>query len=101
MYCNHESFDCTKFYMVVYNHPVEMQCGPGTRFNLSLGVCDHEYNVECKNAQVEIQPNARPKVEPKADPDFPGVTYAGKYGTLLNLLCGHILSDKNLLIEHD
>ena len=100
MYCNHESFDCTKFYMIVYNHPVEMQCGPGTRFNLSLGVCDHEYNVDCKN-EVEIQPNARPKVDPGALGDQIGVTYAGKYGKLLNSLCGQNLSDKNLLIEHD
>ena len=78
-----------------------MQCGPGTRFNLSLGVCDHEYNVECKNAQVEIQPHARPKADREELGDQVGVTYAGKYGKLLNLLCGHILSDKNLLIEHD
>ena len=57
--------------MVVYNHPVEMQCAPGTRFNLSIGVCDHASNVECV---IEIDPDVRdPPEAPK------GVTIPGTY----------------------
>merc|ERR1712151_299491 len=57
MYCNHQ-YDCSKFYVILYNHPVEMTCAPGTRFSLNLGVCDHESNVDCIN-EVEIQPDVR------------------------------------------
>ena len=46
MYCQHES-DCTKFYQIAHGKPVEMQCAPGTRFNLSIRTCDWPRSVEC------------------------------------------------------
>ena len=78
LYCNHQ-YDCSKFYVVLYNHPVEMNCAPGTRFNLSLNVCDHESNVDCIN-EVEIQPDVR---DPPVDSlNQLGVTISGNFKDL-------------------
>merc|ERR1711917_24581 len=98
MYCNHQ-YDCSKFYVILYNHPVEMKCAPGTRFSLNLGVCDHESNVDCIN-EVEIHPDVR---DPPEYSNQLGVTIPGNL--LLDFIENNCLVDEicpsDAMIEHD
>ena len=84
LYCNHQ-YDCSKFYVIIYNHPVEMKCAPGTRFSLNLGVCDHESNVDCIN-DVEIQPDGMGVRVPDYENQL-GVTIRGNFKDLIENIC--------------
>ena len=92
LYCNHQ-YDCSKFYVIIYNHPVEMKCAPGTRFSLNLGVCDHESNVDCIN-DVEIQPDGKDGRVPDYANQL-GVTIAGNFKDLIENMCLPMLCSMN------
>lgn len=40
--------ECSKFLSCANGRTFEMDCGPGTLFNPAISVCDHPYNVNCK-----------------------------------------------------
>ncbi|CAH2049159.1 unnamed protein product, partial [Iphiclides podalirius] len=61
--------DCDKFYKCSYGKPIEMPCPKGLLFNVELGQCDWDENVDCGDRNIPEADDGDTEGDGEADGD--------------------------------
>ncbi|XP_076626723.1 uncharacterized protein LOC143344495 [Colletes latitarsis] len=70
--------NCSEFYVCVFGRPVKFGCPRGLVYNDLLGVCDYQYNVDCKGAATPAPPTPSGSNSPLTQP--PPLPQSQTYG---------------------